>query len=120
VKKFLLFLAGLALIGTLAIAADKDDSNILPVTSINSSLITNINTVGNAVVAVWASEDSSIKELSISIFPQAAAADSFSIYLVTDPLGGLMVHTFRTAIFDSIHLHRPDSTTFFSAYVDWE
>jgi hypothetical protein len=106
---------------TLAIAADKSDSNILPVIGAGgSNLGTNINTQGNAIVAVWASRDSSFKEPTITVFPEAAAADSFSIYLVTAPNSGIMIHTFRTLTFDSIHLYRPDSTVFFSAYVDWE
>ena len=119
-KKLALFLAGVALIGGLAFAADKDDSDVLLLPGDGAELTKNINTPGNAVVAMWASGDSSIVELSISVFPEAAAADSFSIYLVTDPLGGLMIHTFKTVTFDSVHLHRPDSTVFFSAYVDWE
>lgn len=120
-KKLTLFLFGLALIGGLVIAADKDDSNILPVIGAGgSNLMTNINTPGNAIVAIWASRDSTFKEPTITVFPQAAAADSFSIYLVTAPNSGIMVKTFKTLTFDSVHLHRPDSTVFFSAYIDWE
>lgn len=126
-KKLTLFLFGLALIGGLAIAADKDDSNILPVIGAGgSNLVTNINTQGNAVTCIWSSNpwsetpyDSSYKEPSVTIFPFGAAADSFSIYLVTEPLGGVKIHTFRTVNFDSVHLHRPDSTVFFSAYIGW-
>jgi hypothetical protein len=120
VKKFIYFLAGLALIGGLAMAADKDDSNILPVIGAGgSNLVTNINTQGSSIIAIWASRDSSFKEPSITVFPYGAAADSFSIYLVTAPNSGIMIETFRTQNFDSIHLHRPDSTVFFSAYVGW-
>lgn len=119
-NKLILFLAGLALIGTLAIAADKDDSNILPVIGAGgSNLVTNINTQGNAITAVWASRDSSFKEPTVTVFPYGAAADSFSIYLVTAPNSGIIIQTFRTVNFDSVHLHRPDSTVFFSAYVGW-
>ena len=121
VKKFLLFLMATTLVvGSVIWAADKDDSDVLLVPGDGAQLTKNINTPGNAIVAMWASGDSSIVELSISVFPEAAAADSFSIYLVTDPLGGLTLHTFKTLTFDSIHLHRPDSLAYFSAYVDWE
>ena len=120
-KKFLLFLAGITLVvGSVIWAADKDDSDVLLLPGDGAQLTKNINTKGDAIVAMWASGDSSIVELSISVFPDAAAADSFSIYLVTDPLGGLMIHTFRTLNFDSIHLHRPDSLSYLSAYVDWQ
>ena len=121
-KKFFLFVGILALTITgLTIAADKDQSNILPVEGAGgNNLITNLNTAGNFIETVWSAKDSTFREPSILVFPSSGVADTFHIYLVTAPLGGVMVYGFKTVNFDSLHLVRTDSIVFLSAYVRWE
>ena len=115
-SRFLLFTAAMLTVAFMTMAA-VDDSGILPVVAVNTSLIQKIETAGNSITAIWASQDSVFKEPYISVFPYGAPADSFSIYLITAPDGAVMINTFRTGRFDSVHLHRPDSLVFLSGYV---
>jgi hypothetical protein len=119
-KKFLLFLGGIVLAGSLALAATVEDSTRLPQAGAGgNNLVTNLNSRGSSITATWSANDSTYKEIRILIFPETGVADTFSIYLITDP-DEVKIRTFRTVTFDSIHLIRPDSSGFLSAYTGWE